>query len=149
MNQTLWGEPRESLSHERSQGSRGEGWHKDPVGGSEEEKMGSTGQEQNELREKKLREPGIYLRNKLGACRRPCYLSAGSLASDKEEGACTPHMELPSPGLDSPSMGEAVLAPRPCFMAGHGFQKGQGMVAGRKASTPPQSTCLACPFLLK
>lgn len=39
-------------------------------------------------------------------------------------------------------MGEAVSAPRPCFVTGHEFQKGQGMVAGRKASTPPpQSTC--------
>lgn len=74
-----------------------------------------------------------------------CYLSS-ELASAKEEGAHTPHTELPSPGLESPGIGEAVLAPRPHFMAGCGFQKKQGMAAGRRPAVhPPGSTCPA-PF---
>lgn len=102
--------------------------------------MGSTGQEQKEGVERTWNIP----QKQTGCLQAACYHSAGSLASDEEEGSCTPHTELPSPGLDSPRMGESVLAPRPCFMAGHGFQKGQEMVAGRKASTIPTTEHLPC-----
>lgn len=40
-----------------------------------------------------------------------------------------------------------VSAPRPQLTAGHGFQKEQGMVAGRQVSIPPVMGHLPCPAL--
>lgn len=149
VNYTLWGGPRESLSHAGSQGGKRKVGHlaQGPSGRVRRRKEGGA---QGRSKRRALREPGIC-QKQTGCLQAACYLSARGVwpLIRRRKPTPPPPTELPSPGLDSRRMGEVVSAPRPCFMAGHGFQKGQGMVAGRKASTAPTTEHLPCPFLLK
>lgn len=93
----------------------------------------------------------MYLRNELCACGRHVISAFGGwpLIRGREPTPYTQSCLALAWILPVGAGGKAVSAPRPYFMAGHGFQKEQGMVAGRKASTSPTSEHLPRPFLLK
>lgn len=146
VNQTLWGEPRESLNHERSQGGRGKVGTRTQWAGQKKKGWGAQGRSKR----RELREPGIYLRNKPGACRQRVIsvLGVWPLIRRREP---APHtrsclaLAWILPGWGSPSWHQGHAS-----WQDMASRRGRGWwQAGRPAPFPPQSTCLACPFLLK